>query len=122
MMEEKLLKISVKKGLRTDSTHNIWNYVVTMNQFIPHIDGYIEMILNIDNYPIKVKTYKNIIRGTMQYFHYDDGKGCFNNGQKISYSIYVLSDSVLDGEVFFTTTKSERRKLKIETIKNNLKK
>ena len=121
-MEEEILIRAVKKRLRTEPMESPWDYRVSMNGSTRECElygGYTRTVIMIDQYPITVYMSPKIVRDVMWYFYYN-GEDTFDNGQKKTYLIYVPSNHVLDGKEFFTTTKMERRRLKLENIKNKL--
>lgn len=118
-MEEELLEVALCKRLRTeDSDHP---YSVSRSG-LSQIDEqyYIIKTITIDNYPIVVYVHRSLKRGYLEYFHYNSVKS-FDNGVKIRYDLYLGVSDVLDGKPFFTTTKAERRKIKLKNIQNKLK-
>ena len=121
MNEEQLLKIAVKKGLTTENQLSPWNYRVTMSGSNIYRDKreYFEIIITIDQHPITVYTHKDIRRATLHYCYFD-GEETFENGIKKTYQLYLNADDMLDGKPFFTLSKEERRRLKIQNIKQKI--
>lgn len=118
-MEEKLLELALNRKLRTEDSDQVYH---VSKSGISQIDEqyYIIKTITIDDYPIDVYVHRSLDRGYLEYFHYNSEKS-FDNGVKIRYDLYLGTDDVLDGKPFFTTTKAERRKIKLENIKNKLK-
>ena len=74
-------------------------------KFIVTIDG-VNLTLYIE------KKYLNHDRGYIGHYRY------IWDGDR--YNFYLPNDDVFDGKPFFTTDNTERRRLKIENIKNKL--
>jgi hypothetical protein len=116
-----ILKRCVKKGLETEVNNSSFRFRVTMSGYLSIINPIENFIINIDNYKLKVYTYPTYKRGYLQYFYYVSNE-TFPNGNIIKYDLYLPVDEVLDGFNFFTSTKIERRKLKIIQLKEKIKK
>lgn len=123
ILEERILWEAVEKKLRLDGVDetNINNHRrVTISGHSKKEDSesstdYIKTVININNHPIEVYTNKHFRKGYLHYYHYhSDGK--FDNGNKYTFDIYLPVNNVLDGDIFYTTTKEERRNLKIKKL------
>ena len=112
-MEEILLILATKRGLRTETSDQ--PYSVTYSDY-GDFDGqyYVVLPITIDNHEITVYGHRAMIKGTLEYFYYDSFK------RYRRYQLYLSVDAVLENKPFFTTTKAERRKLKLKNIKNKL--
>jgi hypothetical protein len=75
-----------------------------------------KVIINVDNVPLEFLTHKEYNRGYLHYYTYSNKI----NGYWIQF--YLPVDLVLDGKIFYTTTKIERRKLKINQLKEKFEK
>jgi len=74
------------------------------------------IIINIDNVPLEFVTHKDQPRGYLHHYTYITKiKGYW-------IQLYLPVNAVLDEKDFFTTTKIERRWLKIKQLKEKLKK
>jgi hypothetical protein len=122
MNEEEILKRAVRKGLTTEKQLSPWNYRVTMSGSSIYSDktDYIDMIISIDQHPIVVFTHKDIRRATLHYCYFD-GEETFDNGEKKTYQLYLNADDMLDGNPFYTSSKEERRRLKLEKLIQKIK-
>jgi hypothetical protein len=117
-MEERLLELAMNRTLRTEDSD--YSYRVTKSTF-SSIDEqyYIIKTVTVDNYSFQVYVHRELKRGYLEYFYYDY-TNCSDKLLKVRYNLYLSVNDVLDGKPFFTTTRAERRKIKLENIKNKL--
>jgi len=98
-------------GFTTDLNGNVLDY--------SNSPDYVKIDINIDCEVITFYTHKNIKRGYLHHFYYNSDNR-FDSGQKFKYQLYLSADDVLDSKPFFTTSPMERRRLKIERLKQKM--
>jgi len=114
-----ILKRGVKNRVWTEPHRSPFGHRITVSGYARYSRGknYIEMEIMIDQHIIKVYTHKDFRRGYLHYFHYID-----EEEKDLKYDLYLPVDEVLNGQEFFTTTKMERRVLKLKQLKEKLEK
>lgn len=114
---DKVIRDIRKRGLFTSRGYRLgYNYHVMNKDDIMRSIDKIKFIISIDGVNLTVyveKKYFNYQRGYLGYYRY------IWDGDK--HNLYLSNDDVFDGKPFFTTDNTQRRKLKLENIRNKIK-
>ena len=113
---DKVIRDVRKRGLFTSRGYRIsYNYSIMNKDDIMRSIDKVKFLITIDNVNLTVyveKKYFDYERGYLGYYRF------IWDGNK--HNFYLSNDDVFDGKPFFTTDNTERRKMKIENIKNKL--
>ena len=114
---DKIIRDVRKKGLFTSRGYKLgYNYSIMNKNDIMHSRDKVKFLITIDNVNLTVYVEKKYFvlyeRGYLGYYRF------IWDGDK--YNFYLINDDVFDSKPFFTTDNTQRRKLKIENIKNKI--
>ena len=122
-LEQKVLYRALKNQVRlegVDETNINVHHRASLSVFSSHIladksEQFEKVIIWIDNVPIKFTTYKGGKRGYLHYYVYSEK---INNIYWMN--LYLPVDGVLDGKIFYTRRKEERRNIKLKKLIRNI--
>lgn len=121
-IEERTLYRALNNMVRIDNVDetNVNNhYKASLSPFSSHTlkqKRFEKVLINIDNVLIEFETRDNYNTGHLQYYVYPN-----KIGGRHYMNLYIPVDYVLNGEIFYTTTKEERRTYKIKHLISNIK-
>lgn len=108
----------------SNNYHHVTRGYNTIKWFKKNRHCFKKTTINIDNNIIFVDEYLNSNKpGYLGYYYYsmlNHNDGFVDN--ILTFNIYLSVNDVLNGEVYYTTNKLERRRVKIEKIKELIKK
>ena len=122
-LEQAILFRAIKKGLRIegiDETNPNHHYSCTISHTPSTRKSPIyskneeRVIINVDNVPLEFITHKEYKKGFLHYYTYS------NKINEYWVQLYLPVNHVLDGKIFHTRMKEERRNFKLKRLMINI--